>query len=108
MTVRKLIEILKDVDQDAEIMLHSHKDLGGSSPLFVVYRTGDPKCVWIEDKGDCDYSYQLSCRFEEKCKDLEFYKDLLDRGVTIEEVKRYVGKEEASKMTDFCKANNLI
>lgn len=114
MIVSKLIELLSTCDPDAEVLLHSHRDYNGEEPLFVLSRCADPMCVWIESKNDCDFPYQLGCRFDdafEKPDELdlfEFYKDLIDRGVTCGEVRKYVSEEHAEKMDTFCREHKLI
>lgn len=116
MKVKKLIELLSKQDPEAEVYLHDHKDHSDESVLFVLARLDDDRCVWLESKRDCDYPYQLGCRFdeyfsgetEEKIGLLDFYTDLLDRGVTIDDVREYVSPDEANKMEQFCKENSLL
>ena len=109
MKVSKLIELLQTADPDAVVNLHDYIEYGSDTPLFILWRQGDPKNVWIETRNDCDFPYQLACRFVEiESRDYDFYKDLLDRSITVDEVRKYISDTEAMLMEKFCKKHNLI
>ena len=95
MKVRRLIEELQKMPQDAEVKMH---DRDGDNLLFVMRL--DPICcpeyanvVYLEDKTDNDLSVELEARFETAMDDyedneLDFFLDLLDIGFTLADIKK--------------------
>lgn len=109
MKVNKLIERLTKMSPGADVKLHS---IYGESALFVMARKNDDSTVWLEAESDCDMGAELGERFkvasENGLDELDFYSELLDMGITIDMVRKYVGSDEADHMYEFCYGHGLI
>ena len=114
MKVKYLIELLKEFNPEANVCLHGHPEHGAEKILFVLSRYNDPLNIWLEDRSDCDFEYQIKCRFndlngEENEIDLYyFYNDILMRNVTVDEVRECIGDDAADKMQRFCEVHGLL
>lgn len=108
MKVYRLIRELQKCNPDAEVRMH---DNNGNPVLFVIRVLNDDTCVRLEDKDDCDFEYQLKCRYDMKLEndegDLEFYTDLVEHGVTIDDVNTYMGEDYAENMRKVCEKYGL-
>ena len=109
MTVERMIEELKKFNPNAVVKMH-HRD---SEPvLFVLGVVGDKDRVWIESESDNDMSAELEARFkyaiEEDIDELDFYIDLLEIGIDVHMVRKYMGDEYANHMHQFCEEHGLI
>lgn len=109
MTVERMIEELKKFNPNAVVKMH-HRD---SEPvLFVLGVVGDEDRVWIESESDNDMSAELEARFkcaiEEDIDELDFYMDLLEIGIDVHMVRKYMGDEYADHMYQFCEEHGLI
>lgn len=110
MKVKTMIEYLQEMNPDAEVRSGCHD---GSPVLFVLTAMNlDDGVVWIESEDDIDLGNELEERFayavEECIDELDFYADLLEIGITVDTVCRYMGNETARHMEKFCKEHGLI
>lgn len=108
MTVERLIKELKKYNPKAVIRLH---DRCGNDALFAVSYVKDNSVVVIEDRLDNDLGAEIEARFEDakniEMNELEFFKDFLETGLTLNDIKEYYPeKYEYSK--DFMIKHNLI
>ena len=59
-----------------------------------------------------DLGNELEERFrnaaENQLDELDFYMDLLEIGITVEHVRRYMGEEAAKHMEEFCEEHGLV
>lgn len=109
MTVEKLIKRLEKHNKDAKVKLHT-KD--GEEVLFVVSLIGDEKNVYLECESDNDMSEEISARMqyavENNLDELDFYMEMLEDGIDVEMVRRFVGDEAADHMQEFCEEHGLL
>ena len=111
MTKRKLLTLINDLDcdEDAEIKMHSRD---GEPLLFAVRLANDKKNIWLESESDNDMREEISARFENAIEnqidELDFYFDLLETGIDIAMVRKYMGDERANHMEEYCKKHGLI
>lgn len=108
MTVARLVKILNNMNQKAEVRLN---DRYGTVALFALNVVGDDNVVWIEGKDDIDLGEEISARFENASEsqmdELDFFMDLLDMGITLEDIQQYCpDKYEYSKA--FMEEHGLI
>lgn len=112
MTVKRLIEELQKQDMNARVMLHNGFD--EEEVLFCLsYVDGKPtNNVWLSSENDYDMTEEINSRFECADKDwideLNFYMDLLEIGINIDMVRRYIGEEQVNHMKNFCEEHGLI
>ena len=110
MTKKKLLELLNsnNYDEDAVVRMHSRD---GEEVLFVVGLVNDNKTIWLETESDNDMSAEISARFENALEnqvdELDFYMDLLETGINVAMIEKYIGKEAAIHMEEFCKEHGL-
>ena len=109
MTVEKLIKRLEKHNKDAKVKLHT-KD--GEEVLFVVSLIGDEKNVYLECESDNDMSEEIRARMqyavENNLDELDFYMEMLEDGIDVEMVRRFVGDEAADHMQEFCEEHGLL
>lgn len=109
MKVRKMIDLLKTMNQEAEVKLHGCM---GEPALFVLTMENDTSTVWIDTQSDCDLKSELRDRFkfasEEQVDELGFYTDLVDTGITVKMIADTLGNEAADHMQDFCREHGLL
>lgn len=109
MKVKKLIEELRQYDPEATVMMH-HRE--GEPVLFALRISEDSKRVWLESESDGDMEDELHERFIHAAEDwddeVDFYSELLDTGIDVDMVRRYLGNEVADHMKRFCEDHGLI
>ena len=109
MTVESLIKRLNKFPPKAQVRLNDHR---GFPCLFVLAIEGDDENVWLEGEDDCDLGEELSVRFqtavEEHLDETDFYSDLLELGIDVETVRRYMGDECADHMKEYCENHGLL
>lgn len=108
MTVEKLIKRLSKFSPKAQVRLN---DRNGYPCLFVLATQGDNENVWLECENDCDLGNELFVRFQmcgESIGETDFYSELLEMGITIDTVRKYMGDERAVHMEIYCKEHGLI
>lgn len=109
MKVKTMIEFLEQMNPEAEVKLNYHD---GNTALFVLASPQIPGTVWIESEDDIDLGNELSERYEyainEGIDELDFYMDLLEIGITVDMVRKYMDDQHADHMEMFCKEHGLI
>lgn len=109
MKVSKLVEILNKMNPNADVKLHTRY---GESALFILALKNDDTTVWLETESDCDMGAELGERFkvasEEQLDELDFYSELVDTGITVDMVRKYMGNDTAKQMENFCFEHGLI
>lgn len=90
MTVERLIKQLENYNPKAEVRLNDYR---GYVALFALATKNDDNVVWIEGKNDVDLGEEISARFEKaneiQMDELDFFLDLLDMGITLEDIQLY-------------------
>lgn len=109
MKVKTLIKKLQKFNPEAVVKLHHRDD---EEVLFTVGIAGMNDVMWLETESDNDMSSEISARFEaayeEDWDELDFYNDLLETGITVEMVRKYMDEEHANHMQVFCEEHGLI
>ena len=108
MTVERLIVQLLDYNPKAEVRLNDRR---GEIALFALTLQDDDNIVWLEGKDDIDLGEEISARFERaneiQMDELDFFIDLLDTGITLEDIELYCpDKYEYSKT--FMEEHGLV
>lgn len=109
MTVEKAMKLLSKMNPKAELKMHNRF---GEPVLFVVALANDDSTVWLECESDNDMKAEISARFESAAEEwsdeADFYMDLLEIGIDVNMVRKYMGKEVADHMESYCKEHGLI
>ena len=109
MKVKTLIERLSKMNLEAEVKLNEY---GGDTVLFVNARANDNNTVWLDGEHDIDMGSEISARYEyaleEQIDELDFYMDLLEIGITVDMVRKYMDDEHANHMKEFCEEHGLL
>lgn len=110
MKVSKLISLLQKFDSNAEVKLNSYY---GDNLLFVLARSDDKNVVWFEGASDCDLEGELKARTTPEA--LKQYKnpdklfdELIDLGVTVQQVSDYLGDKYADRMIERIKIREAL
>lgn len=91
MTVKTLIEKLSHYNKDAIVRLH-HRE--GEELLFALAFQNDDTTVVLETENDND--------------ELDVYSEMLETGIDIKMVRKYLGDDVADHMKVFCIEHGLI
>ena len=109
MTIERLIKELKKQNPKAVVKLHNRL---GEPVLFVKAISGDNGTVWLDCESDNDIKNEIKERFHQAAEiqmdELDFYMDMLETGIDVEMVRKYMGDESADHMKDFCEEHGLI
>lgn len=108
MTVKTLIEKLSHYNKDAIIRLH-HRE--GEELLFALAFQNDDTIVVLETENDNDMREEIQVRFDAALDgrdELDVYSEMLETGIDINMVRKYLGDDVADHMKDFCKEHGLI
>ena len=109
MKVKTLIEKLGKFNPEAEVKLN---DYHGDEVLFVNARKDDKNTVWLDGEHDIDMGEEISARYEHatetQMSDLDFYTDLVETGITVDMVRKYMDEEHATHMQKFCEEHGLL
>lgn len=109
MKVKTLIKRLQKMNPEAEVKLN---DYGGETALFVNARVNDKNTVWLDGEDDINMGLEISARFEraieEEWDELDFYMDMLEIGITVDMVRKYMDDEHANHMQRFCEEHGLM
>lgn len=73
MRVSELIELLKSMPQDAEVILQKDAEGNGYSPLDAV----DSDCIYVPDSTWSGYVYSAEWTADEACMDQDEWDELL-------------------------------
>lgn len=108
MNVKTLIKKLSKMNPEAEVRLN---DFNGETALFVNARAYNNNVVWLDGEYDIDLREEISARYEiastEQWDELDFFMDLIETGITVDMVRKYMDDEHADKMEKFCEEHGL-
>lgn len=102
------VERRKNYNKDAIIHLH-HRE--GEELLFALAFQNDDTIVVLETENDNDMREEIQVRFDAALDgrdELDVYSEMLETGIDIKMVRKYLGDDVADHMKDFCKEHGLI
>lgn len=109
MLVKDLIKRLEKMNPEAQVRI-SDKD--GEVLLFVMAQVGHDDVVWFESESDCDMENEIQTRFDDAIEngtdELDVYAEMLEDGIDVDMVRRYMGNQAADHMQEFCESHGLI
>lgn len=108
MTVGTLIKYLQKYNENEIVRLHS---IDGEPVIFALQATNKPG-VWLETESDNDMAEEINARFEDAVingvDEGDVYSLMLEQGINIDMVEKYVGSDVANKMRIYCESNGLV
>ena len=108
MKVKTLIKKLEKMDPEAEVRLH---DKAGEPVLFVLSAKKIPD-VWLQTESDVDMADEIQSRFDDAIEngtdELDVYMEMLETGIDVPMVRKYLGDDAADYMQRFCGEHGLI
>lgn len=108
MTVETLIKHLEKQGKNQEVRLH---DVHGEPVIFVL-SAKNKDGVWLETETDTDMADEIQTRFdaaiENGTDELDVYMEMLDCGIDVSMVRKYLGTDAADHMQTFCEEHGLI
>lgn len=91
------------------VRLH-HRE--GEELLFALAFQNDDTIIVLETENDNDMREEIQARFDAALEDgkdeLDVYSEMLETGIDIKMVRKYLGDDAADHMKDFCKEHGLI
>ena len=109
LTVSDLISALDAVENNERLYLCS-----GSIDeiLYVVSQSCNKHVVYIETEKENDMEEEISSMFQfflnKDIDELDGYMELLDIGITVDMVRKYIGDDHANHMQEFCEEHGLM
>ena len=108
MRVKTLIEKLEKMDPEAVVRMH---DKSGEPVMFVVSAKKIPD-VWLQTESDVDMADEIQARFDNANENgtdmLDVYAEMLDAGIDVHKVRKYLGDAAAEHMLKYCEEHRLI
>ena len=108
MTVGTLIKHLEKFDKNEIVHLHAYD---GEPVLFVV-AARNTSGVWLEAESDSDMAAEISARFEDAAEngidESNVYGLMLEQGINVDMVRKYMGDEVANHMQEYCNEHGII
>lgn len=106
-TVERLMKFLKSCDEDMVVY-----DENGNEILFTCSLVGDNHMMWLETEQDADMTTEIQSRFndavEHSVDETEVYENMLESGINVDMVRKYMGDETADHMQDYCENHGLL
>ena len=107
-TVHDLIHALEGCAPEKEVCISGSKKL-----LPVLFICGDNQGnIWLETEDDTDMTEEIKARFdaaiEEGIDELDIYSEMLECGITVDMVRKYLDDEAACHMEAFCQEHGLL
>lgn len=103
--------LIKQLAKNPEAVVKLH-DRNGEEVLFVLSLSNDNSVIWLETETDVDMTNEIETRFNDAningTDELDVYMSMLEQGINVEIVRKYLGIEAAEHMTEFCKGHGLI
>lgn len=100
MTVGELVERLQKYPENGKVHLHSKY---GEDVLFLLKEAGSDD-VWLVTESDVDMYDELLHRLESGYTKDVVYKDMVNIGVTVAMVRKYIGDEVAIDLQKWISA----
>lgn len=108
MTVGTLIKHLEKFDKNEIFHLHAYD---GEPVLFVV-AARNTSGVWLEAESDSDMAAEISARLEDAAEngidESNVYGLMLEQGINVDMVRKYMGDEVANHMQEYCNEHGII
>lgn len=118
--INTVINYCKDLCANDKIEVY---DFGGKKDLVLhIYKDEDfdqktkaynlDTIIVLETENDNDMREEIQARFDAALEDgkdeLDVYSEMLETGIDIKMVRKYLGDDAADHMKDFCKEHGLI
>lgn len=108
MKVKDVIKRLEKYNPEAVLRLGSSK---GEEVLFICALVKDGKNVWLESASMCDLNEEIAARFQQvkngEITERENYRNLIELGISAEDVKRVMGEDVYCEMMMTCVGGGL-
>ena len=108
MKVKDVIERLEKYNPEAVLRLGGSK---GEEVLFTCALAQDDKNVWLESASMCDLNEEIATRFQQvkngEITERENYRNLIELGISSEDVKRVMGEDVYCEMMMTCVGGDL-
>lgn len=108
MKVKDIIKRLEKYNPEAVLRVGGQK---GEEVLFICALAKDDKNVWLESASMCDLNEEIATRFNKvengEITEEENYRNLIELGISAEDVKRAMGDEVCNKFVKRCVEGGL-
>lgn len=106
-TVKRLMNFLKGCDEDMVVY-----DENGNEILFTCSLVNDNHMMWLETEQNADMVAEIQSRFDDAVEhgvdETEVYENMLESGINVDMVRKYMGNEIADHMQDYCEEHELL
>lgn len=108
MKVKDVIKRLEKYNPEAVLRVGGQK---GEEVLFICALAKDDKNVWLESASMCDLNEEIATRFNKvengEITEEENCRNLIELGISAEDVKRAMGDEVCNKFVKRCVEGGL-
>lgn len=106
-TVKRLMKFLLTCDEDMVVYNEN-----GNEILFTCSLVNDNHMMWLETEQDADMVTEIQSRFDDAIghgvDEAEVYENMLESGINVDMVRKYMGDEAADHMQDYCENHGLL
>ena len=106
-TVKRLMNFLKSCDEDMVVY-----DKNGNQILFTCSLVNDNHMMWLAIEQDADMVTEIQSRFNDAVEhgvdETEVYENMLESGINVDMVRKYMGDETADHMQNYCEEHGLL
>lgn len=106
-TVEKLMKFLKNCNEDMVVY-----DKNGNEILFTCSLVNDNHMMWLETEQDANMVTEIQSRFNDAVRhgvdETEVYENMLESGINVDMVRKYMGDETADHMQNYCEEHGLL
>lgn len=108
MTVGALIKHLEKFDKEQVVRLHEKE----GEPVLFVLKEENKEGVWLQSESDCNIPEEIKARIADAVQDnqseADVYAEMLEDGIDVELVRKYMGANMANHMKKCCEEHGLI
>lgn len=106
-TVKRLMKFLKTCDEDMVVYDENDNEI-----LFTCSLVNDNHMMWLETEQDADMVTEIQSRFNDAIEhgvdETEVYENMLESGINVDMVRKYMGDETADHMQNYCEEHGLL
>lgn len=101
------MKFLKTCDEDMVVYDENDNEI-----LFTCSLVNDNHMMWLETEQDADMVTEIQSRFNDAVEhgvdETEVYENMLESGINVDMVRKYMGDEAADHMQNYCEEHGLL
>ncbi len=113
LTMEQFLTVLNQQEHTDRVFVSFETDNGGfMEEVLFVCKPLDESRIWLESESDNDMEEELNSMFsyftDEGLDETNAYDEMLEAGINVKMVRRYLGDEQAEHMEEYCMEHGLL